>query len=526
VPLSFRGRDIAIAAVLTAVFVAFQIQASLNAGTLSFPATYDDIMYYIDAARRVRTFWQGSIGDVLREYIANPPHAPGSTLLAAIGFLLFDIKPWAADAANALPLFVFVLILLRLYSDLPLGVALPAVIASLCIPIFGLAIVEFRPDMWCAGLAVVGTLLIALRDPRDFRTAVAAGIAFAAALLMKPTLSPLVVILFGAALTLRLAPHLADRTALLSATFACLIVAGLAILIAGPHYVLGLKNLVWYYREVIFGPGAAVWTPQISRTDKALYYLTGPGSLPSLGRWVYISPLTLAVPIVLSIRRHALAWQAWIVVILALIAYAVVTLPGNKSPYLGVIFPGYVAGAIVVSAAYGLRSLYFRKMTGAAHIAAILLLCFAAYAYRTPWLLLNGTVLPPYIAASRLQVIDEAAQFFKLDPDLARKTVMLAQIGQYTNGESLIFKLLQDGGPTPTFVSEFLTDDLRRHVVLLNRADYVIALTRDNPDAIPWLPSAKIADQLNAMLPEKFELAKTIVPPEQPGEVRIYRKRP
>ena len=91
-----------------------------------------------------------------------------------------------------------------------------------------------------------------------------------------------------------------------------------------------------------------------------------------------------------------MARQAWIVAILELIAYAVVTLPGNKSAYLGVIFPEYLAGAIVVSAAYGLRSLYFRKMTGAAHIAAILLLCFAAYAYRTPWLLLQGRLSTVY----------------------------------------------------------------------------------------------------------------------------------
>ena len=103
---------------------------------------------------------------------------------------------------------------------------------------------------------------------------------------------------------------------------------------------------------------------------------------------------------------------------------------------------------------------------------------------------------------------------------------MLTQIGQYTNGESLTFRFLQDGTPMPTFFWRTFTDDLGRHVVLLSQADYVIALTRDYPDRIPWLPSAKIADQLNAMLPEKFELAKTIVPPARPGEVRICRKRP
>jgi hypothetical protein len=147
-----RGRGIAIAAVITTIFVALQLQASLNAGSLSFPPTFDDIMYYNGAARRVLAVWQIGIGTVAHEYTA---HAPGSTFLAAIGFLLLGLKPWAADAANALPLFAFVLILLWLFRELPLGITVTATIASLSIPIFSLAIVEFRlgrcSDFLCCG---------------------------------------------------------------------------------------------------------------------------------------------------------------------------------------------------------------------------------------------------------------------------------------------------------------------------------------------------------------------------------------
>ena len=142
------GRDIAIAAGITIVFVASQLQASFNNGFLSFSPTYDDIVYYIDATHHVQSLWQDGIGAVLREYFAHPP----ATFLAAIGFLLFGIKPWAADAANALPLLLFVLIVLRLSRELPLGIRLIVTITILSIPIFSLAIVVFRPDMWCTGL--------------------------------------------------------------------------------------------------------------------------------------------------------------------------------------------------------------------------------------------------------------------------------------------------------------------------------------------------------------------------------------
>src|SRR5262249_43992831 len=162
---------------------------------------------------------------------------------------------------------------------------------SLLIPMWGLAIVEFRPDMWCGAFTVVGTLLIALRDPRETATAAWTGAAFAAALLMKPTFSPLVIILFGTAVVLRLGLHLRDRTQWTSIFAACLIIVGVAVLIAGPHYALSWKQLVNYYREEVFGAGAALWTPHFTRTGKALYYLIGPGGVPTLGRWAWLGIL-------------------------------------------------------------------------------------------------------------------------------------------------------------------------------------------------------------------------------------------
>jgi hypothetical protein len=519
------SRDIAIAGIITVIFVGIQLQASLNTGTLSLPATYDDISYYVDAARRVQTFWQGSLGAVLREYLANPPHAPGSTLLAALGFMLFGVKPWAADAANALPLFIFIVILLRLYADLPRSIGIPAALASLLIPMWGLAIVEFRPDMWCGAFTVMGTLLIVLRDPREIATAAWTGVVFATALLLKPTFSPLVIILFGAAVALRLGPYLRDRKQWTSIFAACLIIVGVAVLIAGPHYALYWKHLLNYYREHVFGADTALWTPHLARTDKALYYLTGPGGAPTLGRWVWLGFLTLAALPIFTLRGHCLAWPTLILMILSLIAYLVVTIPGNKSPFLGAIFPAYVVGVIIMSMCYGLDWLYAR-MRRTAHVAAIALLCFGAYAYRFPWWLLHGGVTyPASVAASRYTAIDNIAGVLLSDPQLSNKTVMLAQIGQYINCDALAFRFLQDRAPTPTFVCELFSDDFGRHVAMLDRADYVIALSNNYSDVLRWLPNANVADRVHALLAEKFDLAKTIDPPSQPGEILIYRAR-
>jgi SAM-dependent methyltransferase len=61
------GRDIVIAALTTIVFVAVQLQASLNDGVLGFPPTYDDIAYYVDAAAEC----------VAQAQLANPGVAYG-----------------------------------------------------------------------------------------------------------------------------------------------------------------------------------------------------------------------------------------------------------------------------------------------------------------------------------------------------------------------------------------------------------------------------------------------------------------
>ena len=79
----------------------------------------------------------------------------------------------------------------------------------------------------------------------------------------------------------------------------------------------------------------------------------------------------------------------------------------------------------------------------------------------------------------------------------------------------------------PAFlVGDVLTDEMPKHLALLSRSHYVITVTEEYPNGLSWLPSAKLATPLNAMLgpTTDFELVKTIIPPGEPGEVRIYRR--
>ncbi|MGQ0456438.1 MAG: hypothetical protein ACT4OU_05185 [Hyphomicrobium sp.] len=492
------------------------------------PPTYDDIVYYDDAAERLQVLSQGGIGAVLQGYVVNPPHAPGSTLLAAIGFLVFGLQPWAANAANALPLLLFITLIVRLFADLPPVVSCIAIPALISMPIFGLAIVEFRPDMWCAGFTVVGTLLIALRDIRVFRTAVLAGASLAAALLFKPTFSPLIAILFGVALILRLHRDFMCPQRRRAALVACLTVLGIALIIAGPHYMLSLPRLIAYYREHVFGSGAQLWSPQLTVMQQAGYYVFGDGGRATLGRWPYVGVFTVLVPAILYIDgRLDLAWRSAIVFVLGLIAYVLVTAPGNKSAYLGMIFSVYAAAAILLSASLGLRYLSDRGNIVGLRLAGLAILFFAAAVYTTPRVALHGSAIAPETSASRRAISAEIKAYFVGEQDIARKTVMFAQIGQYANQDTLKFEMRQGGIPQPTFVGEYFVADIQKQAQLLAQSHYVVTITSDYPDRLGWLPSAKIAGEVSAMLGPQtgFTLAKTIVSPSEPGEIRIYKRQ-
>src|SRR5450755_1698636 len=124
-----------LAVVISCIFVALQIQMSLRAGTLGLPPTYDDVGYFVDAARRIGEFLSGGLAEVIKGYISNPPHSPGSTFLAALGFMLFGMNAVAAAISNAIPLFVVSFALLQLCNQLPRWVAAVTVSSLLLIPI-------------------------------------------------------------------------------------------------------------------------------------------------------------------------------------------------------------------------------------------------------------------------------------------------------------------------------------------------------------------------------------------------------
>jgi hypothetical protein len=503
-------RDIVIAAIISVVFVVIQIKASLKSGALSITPGYDDIVYYIDAASRLLA------GSYFSYYLAHVPHSPGSTLLAMIGFSLAGVKPTAADAADIIPLFLFIYILLRMFSASHLVVAIIAIAAMLTIPIFGVAIVEFRPDMWSAGLAVLGTLLIVLRDPRQPLIALYSGLIFAAALLMKPTFAPLAVILFGAAFLLRLVPTLRSKEDWKLAAVSLSIIAAPVVVLAAPHFIWNSHDLIDYVTRNIFGDSAALWTPTLSRTETLLYYITGRGGTAILGPWVLISLLALAAIAWLMKLRETIC-----IYVLTLIAYIIVTVPGVKSQYLGMIFNAYLVAMIILAVAAMLPLMRRQWISG---IAAALLLVFGVATYDFPWQHLKGTPYPQSLADAHRELNGELLSFLLQDNDIGRKTIAFPIIALYLNRESITFAGLQAGHQL-FLVGNFLDGNLSNQLKVVLNSDYVILISSDYSDVLQWIPTTKLYGQIVDALrrDERFHLVKTFAPlPPEVGTISVY----
>jgi hypothetical protein len=305
---------------------------------------------------------------------------------------------------------------------------------------------------------------------------------------------------------LRVVPEIRSAKDLKSSAKSVLILGGITLLLAAPYFILGRQHLIDYYRLNVFGSAAALWTPNLSAINSALYYIVGPGGNATLGKWVYIGIPAVAF---MSLR-------SWRIGVLILISYLVVTLPGNKSPYLGMIFNAYVVAAIVLMMAWLLT------ITNPAIRYAIAgaFLVFGLVTYRLP-----SPGNSPGVAEARQKLNADVVSVLLADSAIERKIIYIPVIASYLNGESIVFSALQAGHLLQDVLPSFFDGDLENHVREAYRSDYLILISTDYSDTVKWTPSIKIANDLFAQVSQNnsFELAKSIS--TDPGQIRIYRRK-
>src|SRR5207249_11252435 len=69
------------------------VRAGASYGRLNIPPIYDDVTYFVDALGRVQILLEKDVWHFAQSLVANPPHAPYSTLAASLGFLFCGVDP-------------------------------------------------------------------------------------------------------------------------------------------------------------------------------------------------------------------------------------------------------------------------------------------------------------------------------------------------------------------------------------------------------------------------------------------------
>ena len=380
-------------ALLACVFTVVQIQQSLDGGRLALPPTYDDVGYMLDAQQRLRMLYDDGPLTALIRSTGRPTHSPWSTGLAMAAFAVLGWRDWAPAAANVVVVFGGLLWLRRGRLARCPGRALLAAAVLLTWPLFGHAVVNARPD-FASGLLTAATALGIAGAPwleAGRRRHYLAGAGLGVALLIKPTVAPVTALLVTVAIVaatvtdVTLRKSRAARGAAWVAASRCV---GLATVIALPYFLTAYRRIAAYIWDTMVGEQRAIWALDLTVSEHVLYYLTGPGGEAMLGPWrlLWWGLAAAAIALVAARRDRDALVRLPARAVVTVVAYLAVTIPPQKSIFLGVVLPSLFLLMSADMLAYLLaRGRRDSRVLGAAAASAVgVLLLTGAGVYRWP----------------------------------------------------------------------------------------------------------------------------------------------
>lgn len=348
-----RHRTLAFGSVfaLCLFFVLATLGYLAREGRLAMVPVYDDVTYLVDAMNRLGVLDKEGFLGLLRDLHLHPAHAPLMAVVGAVGFLLSAGANWGPYALNSMWVFVTVALALVVLRATDVRSQAGIVIAILAAPLFGIAIVEFRPDpVW--GLLV--GFSVALLVTVDFVRAhpsrlLGLGVLIGFAVLAKPTAAPasVVVILaacFGVVVAMLVLQAPVHRRAV--ARSVMWIAFGAAVVVT-PYVINGGAEILGYIRMVMSADNS-VWRTQTDAMGHATYYLARSYGTLALG-WIWYAALPL-LGLCLCVlvrgrdRRGLCAFAGLLCALVA--AYAIVSISAVKSPMIGSILYGTIIAVV------------------------------------------------------------------------------------------------------------------------------------------------------------------------------------
>ncbi|HTW93331.1 MAG TPA: hypothetical protein VMD30_00970, partial [Tepidisphaeraceae bacterium] len=268
--------------------------ARLHKRLLNYPY-YDDVGYFDDGWQKLTALRTGGLSAFARSCTMPPPHSPFSTLLAMASFAVFGRHEWPPYNGNGTVIpewgpYVgngIIVLFLFLCVDRLLGPGRPwwqRALVLLMIAVTRLPadiIWNFKPDAFW-GIVTAAAVIAALHRPSPRWThAALTGLLFGAALLAKPSISPLtIVLLFVTLFFWAIALHREHG----SVARPLLICLAATLLVCLPYIAVGGVTATYNYTfKDVLGESRQRWVLPLSPWGHATYFLFGDGGMQIIG---------------------------------------------------------------------------------------------------------------------------------------------------------------------------------------------------------------------------------------------------
>jgi len=489
--------------VLSTGFTLVIIQYSLRHGRLILPPTYDDVTYFADGLARLEVLYRDRLPGLVADHFRNPPHSPFASYLALVSFALFGVHDWAPYAGNVILVFALLAFVDHLLRGQAWWLRLAAALFTLTVPFAGEAVAEFRPDIACGLLTAMGVVLILERPfltiPVPQRRL--AGACFGLALLFKPTIFPITLVLL--ALSLAIASY-SDRARLPPPRTIHGVWTSWApvlwpfALLGLPQFLLMGRYYFSYFSAALLASSKPIPDFQGTVAEKLAFYTLGDGGRTMLGWHLYLLAAVVVLGGVLLVawRRMDSLRPLLNQLVPGAVAYAIPTLSPVKQYFFGVTFAILLFFLAIQAIRAVLEAQVGRSRTrwvaaGAADLVVIGILC----SQPPP----NWGEPSDASIQRRHQLPDQIFGAIRDARPHAHARIYVTTAGS-VNAQLLQYMALANGFTGWSFGTFGWSEDLELYQREVNGADFVLASEPGNSEVYPHLMSAGLQERTLALV--------------------------
>jgi glycosyltransferase involved in cell wall biosynthesis len=545
----FPVKNLSIWLVIAILFSFLQIQHSLNRGQLSLPPSYDDVAYFNDSLIRLNHFYESGFRGLTLDFVNRPPHSFTSTFLAFTGFAIFGIKDWVPSFMNFVIVFAVLVFLDYLTRNLILRWKIFVALVSLTFLIMGHSIIEFRPDIFCGMITAMTIILIAEKSwlkSSSVKKAIV-GLLFGLALIIKPTVFPVTIILvfFALFVNIIISKKFIDKEKLnlREIIFKSYEFVFFGLVISLPYYIFELKDAITYIYQNQFVNLEKVWgMHSLPFVEKISYYLVGQGGKMMIKDWIYLWLILVLVTTFLALyKKYYVKFIEKISLVSTFfVAYLIVTVSNHKSAFLGVIVACFILLTSMQMLVFLLQEINkvsnnLKKLS----FSLVLISVFLFYPlYLFEWPADNDLFSPnPKTQAEKIYYNELLVRIFNdikdehdkkdLKKNNLQERIYLSSMAHWLHRDSMFYyqiKLFKE--ELFLFNDGALKDDFDVKVEEINGSDYILVFSTPSKDTPDWLPSVRIEPKIIEFLnnSKDFKLVKTYTNPYTNAEVFLYSK--